>query len=561
MQKRTAAQNLAEAADRALGASAEREDLLSFLQRHVQPRPRVNWTLDGHEYLRAIAEDRSRVVVIEKAAQVGASTLMIGELLQLCLGGHKAGYFLDTQRRMQRFVQSRIDPIINSSDELVRQVVEGRWEPTGNRPKRRGGQSADNVAVKHIGSGTALFLSTKVMAEVRSEDLDAIYMDEVAELDDAIAEFAQDRLLHSDLKLQRWLSQPDVPGMDIDDWFHRSDQKYWTFRCRRCRAWSALELSFPECLIEVKGEWKIVCPRCHGPLDRESPQWVAQEPGRDISGYHISQLYGAHVTAAEIAADWTRAQSKPNRMARFQISILGKPYAGDRQPITDELLNTRCGAWGMSATGQGDVPAGLAFAGIDQGDLNHLWIGRLSDGMIRTVWLEETPSWELIEKRLRDHRVSMFVGDAMPYKTEMKRLIRKLRTGAMLYTSAKRTIYGIDDAETEPVHTVNTDRTELMDELVDALNAGTLLLPKASLPETQQAREHLKRFIKDKRDDGSFAYRRNVDNHYGMAMAAGLLAANALRALNLAPAGHFHGEMTGQRSRHIVGERLAPQRW
>jgi len=556
------------------------KDLLAFLKRRIRPRPRVPWTLDRHEYLRAIAQDPARVIVIEKAAQIGISTLMLSELIYRCLSGHNAGYFLDTAGRMRKFVQARLDPIINADDDLTRRVVEGRFQPDEIAPtqrrRRRGGKSADNVMLKHIGPGTAYFLSTQVMGDVKTVDLDAIYMDEVAELDDEKSEFAQDRLLHSDLKLQRWFSQPDIPEMDVDDWFQRSDKKYWHLRCSKCGSWWALELAFPQCLYQVRGEWRIGCPLCHVALNASRGKWVATHPGRPISGYHLTQLYGPHTTPTDIAEQWEQAQTKPSRMRRFQISILGNPYGGDRQPITDALLNIRCGDWGIfSSAGAGvlvrqladqsrnpvGIPSGLPFAGIDQGDLIHLAIGRLSDGVMRIVWLEETPSWELVEKRLRDHKVAMFICDAMPYKTEAKRLCRALKSGAILYSSAKRTIYGIEDAETEPVHAINVDRTEYMDRVVDAFASAALYLPKSMLEQTAHARDHLKRFVKDRRDDGSMVYRRNVANHYGMAIAAMMLAVEGQSALGLAPAGHFRDSMPHERSRHIIGENLAPRSW
>ena len=542
----------------ALGRSADRGGLLPFLEAHVHPRPRVKWSLERHEYLRGIVTDPAKIIVARKAAQVGISTLMVGEMLHACRAGMKAGYFLDTQGRMRSFVQDRVDTIINADDELVRQVTEVEWEP--QRPRRRG-KGADNVRLKHINPGSAYFLSTGAMGEVKTVDLDVIYMDEVAELDQEIAAFAQDRLLHSEHKYQRWFSQPSVPEMDIDEWFQRSDQKHWQLQCRRCRAWTALELVFPECLIRVKGEWRIACPRCRARLHREDGEWIARHPGREISGYHFSQLYGPHITAAEIAAQWERAQANPWEMRRFMISVVGVPYAGELQPITDELLKTRCGEWGISATGKADIPSGLTFAGIDQGDLLHLVIGNLSDDVLRTVWLESTPSWEAVEKRLKDHGVSMFIVDAMPYKNDAKRLVRSLGTGAILYSSAKRTTYSIEDKETEPVHAINVDRTEYLDRVSHALSAGALWLPKPYLPETMIAKAHLKKLIRQRQEDGSYRYRRKVENHYGMAFANMILAVQGQQALHLAPAGHFEPTMRDQQSGHIVGRTFAPRRW
>jgi len=555
------AAELRKAVAEAAGRSADIEDRLTFLQRHVRPRPKQPWTLEGHEYLEAIARDESRVIVIEKAAQVGASTLAVGTLIHTAMAGLHVGYFLDTQHRMRSFVQGIVDPIINNSDEITRLVAEEEWR-SPNRPKRRGGGSADNVRLKRIGAGKGYFLSAQVMGEVKSTPLDMLMMDEVAELDPDIVEFAQDRLLHSSYKREWWYSQPGVPEMDIDERFVHSDMKFWKIRCRRCRTWTALELSFPDVLVQVRGKWRIACPSCHAKLHRADGEWVAMHPDREVSGYHISQLYGPHVDADLVAEQWAHAQTRPNRMERFHISILGLPFAGDRKPLTDVVLNERCGPWGISPVGKGaDLPLGIPFAGIDVGDVIHLAIARYAGGVGRVVWLEETPDWGLVQKRLRDHNVNAFIIDAMPEKTKAKELCRALGNGAIIYTAAQQRTVGEEDADTNPVRKISMNRTDLLDELVAAFLSGELYLPKPGLPETQRTREHLGRVVKDRKSDGSFEYRKAVENHFAFALAHMLAGVSAQEALGLAPAGHFKSPMRGEQSEHIVGQTFAPRRW
>ncbi len=492
---------------------------------------------------------------------MGASTAAVGTLIHTAKAGRHIGYFLPTQGHMKTFVQGIVDPIIDNSDEITRLVTEEEWKPP-DRPKRRGGGGADNVRVKSIGPGKAYFLSTKVKSEVKSTPLDMIMMDEVAELDPDIVEFAQDRLLHSDYRREWWYSQPGVPEMDIDERFLRSDMKFWQIRCRRCRTWTALELSFPDVLIQVRGEWRIACPSCHAKLHRKDGQWVAMHPDREVSGYHLSQLYGPYVDAALIAEQWAHAQTRPNRMERFHISILGLPFAGDRKPLTEVVLNDRCGTWGISPVGKGaDLPLGIPYAGIDVGDVIHLAIARYAGGVGRVVWLEETPDWELVQKRLRDHNVAAFIIDAKPEKTKAKELCRALGNGAIIYTGAQNRTIGTEDADTKPVQKISMGRTDLLDELVGAFLSGELYLPRPGLPQTQRAREHLGRVVKDRRSDGSFEYRKAVENHYAFALAHMLAGVNAQGALGLTPAGHFERSLPHEDSRHIFGQTFAPRRW
>ena len=574
MQKRTAAHNLAEAADRALGASADRIGLRTFLETFIRPEGNL-WSLAGHEYLRAIVEDRAAHIVVEKAAQLGLSTLMVGEMLQCCLAGQKAGYFFDTKEAMREFVQSRVDPIIDSSDELVKLVVERKFEP--DRPKRKGKGGADNVRFKQIGpNGLAYFLAVNNRGDVRTRALDRVYLDEVSEHDPELAAFVDDRMMHSKVRCRREISQPRIPGMDIDDAFQRSDMKFWKLRCSRCRSWTALEMRFPDCLVKVKDEWRICCPKCHAKLINEIPatkteparremegEWVALHPDRSISGYHMSQLYGPHITAGYIGEKWAAAQTRAHLMQNFVISILGNPYAGDNQPITEELLRMRSGEWGMTMTGKGNLPPGVAYAGIDVGDVRHLVIYRVcADGVDRVVWLEATRDWDLIRKRLVDHEVIFFAVDALPEKTKAKELCLSLAykdgrpRGAIVYTSSQSSSVGWEDEDTAPVRVIKTNRTDMLDDLAWDMQAGRFWLPTQRIEEVLVACQHFARLVKDRdRESGAYRYRKNVENHYGMAAAMGRLAKAMSPAILPPPAGHFALDKKGNPNmqEHLIG--------
>jgi len=548
---------------------------LDFFAAHIHPR-RKPWSLDRHEYLRQIVEDPAQHIVIEKAAQLGASTVMLGRMILACLHARKVGYFLESRPYMTTFVQDRFDPLIAADRALGRAVVEGQHETEDIAGRRK---RADNVRLKHIGPGSAYFCVTQKRSDIKSVDLDLVILDEVAELDPELVDWVDDRLLHSDYKRRYELSQPDVPNWGIDERFRESDQKYWALRCPRCRVRTIVELEFPACLAWMEGarripagdfvlddgcrglspdHFRIVCPRCFARLDPSAGEWVAQNPGARISGYHLSQLYGPAIDAPAIARKWIGAQKRPSKMANFYISYLGLPYAGDRQPLTEELLTSKCGDWRISPTGQGEnLPTGVAFAGIDVGDICHLVVARRGDdGKFRVLWAEKTGSWALLEKRLRDYDVRMAVVDAMPYKTSAKALVRSFKRAAISYMTGQQTRYAIEDGETDPVHVINCDRTEASDALVDAITAGDLLLPRASEPVVPEIKAHLKNLIKDKRADGTFAYKRGLDDHYAQALIRMLLAAGGSRALGIGVCHHLGGA-----DKWIIGKSSAPRRW
>jgi len=549
--------------------SADRGSRVAFYQEHLHPDSRP-WTLEGHEYLAAPAQDAARHVVVEKAAQVGFSTLAIGEMLDNCRRGLNIGYFLDTKQAMAEFVQARVDPIISADDGLIRMVTEEEFLP--DRPKRRG-KGMDNVRQKRIGKAVAYFLGVNNWGDVKTRAMDGIYLDEVSKYDPELVAFVDDRMLHSPHKIRREFSQPKFPGLDIDEAFQRSDQKYWQLRCPRCRRWWALEDNFPACLYQVRDEWRIGCPKCHIRLDASKGEWVAVHPGRPISGYHLSQLYGPYIEPAMVAEKWELAQTSSYLMAALQISILGKPYAGDAQPLTAATFRTRCGGWGLSRDGSG-LPPGAAYAGIDVGAKLHLTIyRRCADGTARVVWMEaiktDDVGWATMATRLEAHGVQFFVIDVAPETSAAKSLCRRMQypdgrpRGAVIYTNSRTTTYETLDKDSAPVEAIHTNRTEMVDDFAGAVKGARLWYPDFNLSIVQEAQRHCEKLVKDVTPDGTMRYRSKVENHWGFSGAHALFAERAAGAVQPAEAGHFSGggNHPNRPDRHAFGNNIAPRDW
>ncbi|MBC7288224.1 MAG: phage terminase large subunit family protein, partial [Armatimonadetes bacterium] len=477
-------------------------------------------------------------MVIMKAAQMGVSTVALARMLHWCLLGRKVGYYLPTREFMVRFVQDRLDPLINAHPELARATLEGKAYDDASAARLRR-KSADNVRLKHIGPGSAWLMGLQKLTEAKSVDLDAVLLDELNELDPRLALWVEDRLLHSDFKRHWSLSQPSVPDFGIHAAYLASDRKRWLIRCRRCRRWCDLPADFPDCLVRHKsGEWRIVCTRCGARVHRANGQWVAENPEASVSGYQLSQLYGPHITPDEIAARWQRAQRDSTALENFRISILGLPHAGDRQPLSEDVLSAACDADRLL----GPLPGARAlYAGIDQGDVNHIAIAALdADDTLRVVWAEATPHWERLEALLRQFNVSFFVIDAMPSKTLAKRLCHAEGLhGAICYFTGEGLRTSFEDEQTAtPTLVVKVDRTEAIDAMADAVRAGSLRLPSARLDVVHTIKQHCKRLVKTLRPDGRFDYARGVENHFGLALTYLHLAAEAARAHGLGPVVH-----------------------
>ena len=97
-------------------------------------------------------------------------------------------------------------------------------------------------------------------------------------------------------------------------------------------------------------------------------EWVPKYPSHtETRGYHLSGLVSVLQTADKIMFTHQRARTTPQKL-RVYNSILGFPYAGDLQPITDKVLDICERNYGFKSKGN------YTFMGVDQGDVLHITI-------------------------------------------------------------------------------------------------------------------------------------------------------------------------------------------
>ena len=291
------------------------------------------YTLEGHEDLAAILQDRSRVVVVRKAAQKGVTELMLRQQLWLAAQNHSSAYFLASRHYVRLQVQRRVEPLI-AANKMLQQALIREESPEEDADAKIPAKYrlTDNIAIKRLWGGYLIYMGLQSEADVRAYPLDAIYVDEVETLKPDLADALQERLYHSTLKWERWFSQPTAAGYGIDERFQLTNQQHMLFACPKCRHEFALEESFPHCLragltllsdLDLPAEpdaptqgWAYCCPKCHAefhPLGARW-QWVAKYPSRADAGYHLTQLYSATLTPTEVAQLYLNALRSPNRM-------------------------------------------------------------------------------------------------------------------------------------------------------------------------------------------------------------------------------------------------------
>ena len=301
---------------------------------------------------------------------------------------------------------------------------------------------------------------------------------------------------------------------------------------------------------------RLACVHCGAKL-RESgsevrTEWVPLHPGRALAGFRLSQLFGPAMSPRELFARWRQCERSRVRMENFVISILGKPFAGDRQPIGADVVRAASGDWllglrlFLSRLPEDAHPAILGAADI--GDTIHAGIAVLWESKAHVVELHalaERKSGGVVESPW-DQLARLFAGcdyfviDAAPERSQARKLLRSDGlTGAMCFFPSNCQELSVGRAEEEidtDLRVVKQDRTTAIDDMADALKHGDLLLPSPRVELMGEVARHLSKLVKDPNPTtGRREYKRGVENHWGLMLTYMLLAVQTAPLFGLGP--------------------------
>ncbi|SHJ60038.1 phage terminase large subunit family protein [Desulfofundulus thermosubterraneus] len=499
-------------------------DFAEWMHKNVRLDDGKPWDMSRRRALVEIVGNmKHRQMTILKGAQTGFSTLFLGFAIYLLDQARRnVIYFLPTQKMSDRFSTTRMDAFVNRSEYL--------------RSRLRG---TDQTGLKEIDTHFLYFVGLQSVLGAISIPSDCNLYDEVDLIDQENLDWSLDRIAASDLALLRFFSVGMFPGIGIDERYQDGDRRRWHVRCRGCRREQVVEDEFPQNFIRHKGEVMLVCVKCGTPLDVNEGRWIPEKPERtrDHVSYRVPQLIMPGLNLAFIWDRWQKAQNKPSKLAKFRCSVLARPDGGDMQPITDEVLQRVRQAgdyywhdrWSDTITG----------IGIDMGDRAHIAVAAPFAGEgIRFLHFEEIDVEDLVERvKHLEHafNAGALVIDALPYKTTSKQVVRSLTraVGYIQYFKGSDLKEKSEGEGDRTVRVVTVDRDESLDETTDlfATVPPLALLPKPRTPAEEQVlrtvESHLKKLVKEKEkesEDSPARYKKNVANHYGMAINSARIA-------------------------------------
>ena len=445
-----------------------------------------SFRIDRHPYLEAVYEDLPQKMVAMKGAQVGISEYAINKSLWFLENCGDVLYVLPTDGDASDFSAGRFNPAIEESPHLENFFTD-----------------VHNVGHKRAGNRNFYLRGSNSRSKLKSVPIDLLVLDEFDEMVQRNIPLARDRMDASPFKWELMISTPTVPETGIHAEWLKSDQHTWIVTCTACN--KDQELAWPE---SVKGG-KYVCIKCGRPIDRFGGRWVAQNPGSDIRGYHISQIISPTVTAVELETAWNDAQGDASKLEDFYNSKLGLPYVPEGDRLTPELVRARRGEYDS-------LPAAdAAVMGVDVGALLHYVISVPGDGKRRVARAGTVSEFEELDQLVERYSIYACVVDALPETREARKFAD--RNPGLVYLA-----YYTDPREglkiKEDQGEVHLARTEAIDGTFSRYFTKTVELPR-DIPD--EYAKHLSSLVRtyetNKKGQQVAVYKRVGPDHYAHA--------------------------------------------
>ena len=454
-------------------------------------------------YLVQIIKDFSPHIVYKKSAQVG---------ITMCGGIAKCLYAVDTlkitsiytfptAKDVSDFSKARFRHIIHNSRYLHSRI--GDIDSVGmvrfnNNAIYFKGAFTDRQATStpsHLNIHDELDFSNSDVRQMYSSRLDA-------------AEFMYNGEMQHGWEWD--FSTPTLPKFGISKLYDESDQHEWWVKCDSCNRRQRVNF-FKNMRKRRKGDKYFGCRKCDNELDRTKGEWVPRKPGASIRGYHITQPMCAFINANKMYKTYETSKHTSQGKRKFYNFNLGLEYEDSTETITRSLV--------LSRVTEGTVSVGPIFIGADQGDILHIVVSKLVDGVRRIIWIGTVNSFEEFEKLVIHYRARVAVIDGLPNHHNARMLSKSMYNVYAAYYAGTLKLerkYWVKNLENKEI---KIPRTDLLDRTATDWTNGKVVIENYIPPNfIEDFAEHMsnaKRAIRDTSDGGSKAEWVAVgDDHY-----------------------------------------------
>jgi hypothetical protein len=452
-----------------------------------------------HEFQKDILSDTSRVVYVQKCAQIGMSEAMARYALAIC---RVMPYFsviltMPFAADSANFSKTRLTPIIDESPDL-REVVD---------------RDLDNSEIKGIGTSLLYTRGCSGTTSAISVPADMLIHDEVDRSDpDALGQY-QSRIKHSRYKLTRKFGTPTIDdnGIALD---MKSAMRYR--RAVICHHCSHTFVPSFHTDVKIPGysgrlrditkynlptiDWqhaRLHCPHCdeEPSLAPEHRSWICENPNDNFEaiGYYVTPFDVPNVvTVPSLVQEITKYKS----WAEFVNQALGETANESESQLTRSDLTACKFTDGVLASNS------LHNMGIDVGQMCTVAVGRKDElGRLLVVHKERVLLAQLPARRLvlkKQFRVLMTVIDSQPetYLVHQLQKSDKNLYGGVYHSNKKLATYelvmvGAEPAEGKlPINQAKIHRDVNFDEVMFKIKGGMVLWQGDGTPEDDLFIEH-----------------------------------------------------------------------
>lgn len=500
-----------------------------------------------HEYQLEPMQFRGRRKCIMKGTQGGWTECEVLDSLHGMINKHLplgVLYLFPTSDDVDDFSKSRFNPLIAANPTAI-----GRYVKAGGK------KGTDTARLKKIHNAFLYLrgarLSQKISdvnesSKLKSIPVDRVDFDELDHMAKEVVLKALERMAHSHVKQERYLSNPMVPGEGIDKVFTESDQRQWFRKCHSCSGlistpaattplgrWTCAELFFMEsperCVgIRADGTGYIACKKCGREVFIRDGKWVPQKKENTpyMQGYQHGQLTSVYNDPREILEAFRNPPD--GNLADVYRLKLGLPYIAAEDRLTTAEVYNCCNNDDMYS-----YHSGPCAMGVDVGDIKHIVIGiRKNREQYQIVKVAQLSLWQDIHDLARKFHVRSAVVDMRPLRDSAKKFQDGEKYPVFLCEYSDNPAYlrkwDIKTGVVKDYRTALFDETHRM-----VVTPGMLTIPRSAHPEIKEFTKQMcnaYKLLETNKRTGAKAYRyKGTKEHYRNALNYFLLAASRSR--------------------------------
>lgn len=482
------------------------------------------WSFRHHPWTRGMHDSEAELNVGQKSAQMGyTETVLNRTFYNLDIRGIDCLYVLPSKTPdASDFSAARFDAALDLSPYLNRMFSDVR-----------------NVGHKKAGTNNLYIRGGRSRGGLKSIPVGYIVIDEVNEIPEENVPLAFERT-SGQVSRELWLiSTPTVPKFGINQYFLRSSQNHFFFKCPHCSR--SIELRWPDS-FEVVGEHEedprtkesyLKCHDCHHKLEHadkidylNNGYWVPSHSDKDEVGWYINQLYSMTVSPEDIAKSFLRAQVNQFEEQEFFNSKLGLAHAVEGSGIGDNDLENCTKGYKTFDAYHGTR---LITMGVDIGKWLHYeineWIVGPSIGsdinynsMPRVLKAGKVLHFEDLDELMVNFRVNMAVLDKYPEPRKALEFAMRFFGHVKLCTYEQgisgKFIHINDDEHA----TIKVDRTSWLDLSLGRFKTQRIQIPRdTTLEYKDQIKASIRVYEKDKTGNPTAKYVNIDPDHHSHA--------------------------------------------